>query len=122
MLRKLLSLMSGSSLLTEAELADKLGASLGEVEGMLAHLVELGYVEDLAATMAATPSAGAPSSCADAVGCPEGQRIRSGCAGCPMRGACHGGAAHKVYSLTPKGRAASDGSGLHFDLVPGSSI
>ena len=105
MLRKLLSLMSGSSLLTESELADKLGVGLGEVEGMLAHLVELGYVEDLAATMAAAPAAGTPSSCADAEGCPEGRRIRSGCAACPIRGACHGGAAHKVYSLTEKGKA-----------------
>jgi hypothetical protein len=109
MLRKLLSLMSGSSLLTESELADKLGASLGEVEGMLAHLVELGYVEDLAATMAAASAAGAGSSCADAAGCQEGRRVRSGCAGCPMRGACHGGAARKVYSLTPKGRASIEG-------------
>jgi hypothetical protein len=122
MLRRLLSLMSGSSLLTEAELADKLEVSLGELEGMLAHLVELGYVEDLAATMSAA-SAGV-ASCADA----EGARLRGGlaggsaCRGCPMRGSCHGGAARKVYSLTPKGRAASEGSGSHFDLVPGSSI
>jgi len=109
MLRRLLSLMSGSSLLTEAELADSLGVSLGEVEGMLAHLVELGYVEDLAATMAVAAAAGAPASCADA----EGARLRgglaggSGCRGCPMRGACHGGAARRVYSLTGKGRAAA---------------
>jgi hypothetical protein len=86
MLRRLLSLMSGSTLLTEAELADSLGVSLGEVEGMLAHLVGLGYVEDLAAAVAACGGA---------------------CRGCPMRGSCHGGAARKVYSLTEKGRAAS---------------
>jgi hypothetical protein len=76
---------------------------------MLAHLVELGYVEDLAATMAVAAAAGAPASCADA----EGARLRgglaggSGCRGCPMRGACHGASARKVYSLTEKGRAAA---------------
>lgn len=113
MLRRLLSLMSGSSLLTEAELADSLEVSLGELEGMLAHLVELGYVEDLAAAMSAassaSPGSGAPASCADA----EGARLRgglsggSGCRGCPMRCSCRGASARRVYSLTEKGRAAA---------------
>jgi len=64
----------------------------------------------------------APDFVANQADDPEGARVQGGCAGCPMRGACHGGAARKVYSLTPKGRAASEGSGFHFDLVPGSSI
>ncbi len=131
MLKELLIMLSGDSIMSEAELAAKLGVSIEALRGMLEQLVNLGFLEKTDAasmetarsstarggTVARTgagPAEGKRASasdrtCASSSGCcAESASLLGlgGCSACPMHGSCHKklGAA---YSLTAKGKAAA---------------
>jgi hypothetical protein len=97
MLRELLALIAAGHKGTSESIARDLGLRAPQIEDMLARLLALGYIEDLAA------------SCADG---PEGKS--TGCAGCSLCAGHVGPQAH-VWALTPKGRDSlgteKDGAG-----------
>ncbi|MCC7363512.1 MAG: winged helix-turn-helix transcriptional regulator [Dehalococcoidia bacterium] len=82
MLRDLLRMTEQGTLITEREIARRMGVSVGLVESMLGELVRAGYLSQ--------PTLEADSGC---------------CHGCSLEPACGPGQA-RLWCLTPKGREA----------------
>jgi len=88
MLRAILMMAASGGPLSTAALAERLGASVPELEDMIGRLVALGYLERVGAGMA---SCGGPARCG----------------GCPSRAACHAAEPIVLWALTGKGKAAA---------------
>jgi hypothetical protein len=97
MLRELLSLIAAGGSATRESMARSLGIQTAEVEGMLAQLRSLGYIEELST---------ACSACADG----EGKR-RSGCSSCAMCPMGNSASQAHVWALSEKGRKALKAEG-----------
>jgi len=74
MLRELLALIAAGGRTSREDMARELGLRAPEVDDMLAKLLSLGYIEDLAAACSACYEDG-------------GGKAFTGCASCPSRGA-----------------------------------
>jgi hypothetical protein len=93
MLRELLALIASGRGGTKENIARTLGLRTAEVDEMLSRLLELGYIEDFAASCV--------SCCED-----KGEKRRSFCASCSMCAAGGFGAKAKVWALSAKGKEA----------------
>jgi len=105
MLRELLSLIATGRVASVAGAARELGVGEATVADMLNQLAAAGYVENLSAQLEAASRGEGHSPSA-------GGKREGHCAGCPMAGSCHGGcfsgSQGTFWSITAKGRAASE--------------
>lgn len=87
MLQQLLVLIEKGEQFSQMQLADKLGVNLVMLSGMLQHLMQMGYLEDLSCTTA------------------------DACSDCSAKGGCFAGTSQHIWSLTPKGHQAAHENG-----------
>jgi hypothetical protein len=93
MLRELLERIASARGGTKENVARELGLGPAEIDDMIARLLSLGYIEDMASPC---------SSCSDG----EEGGARSPCASCSMCSAGALGPKARVWALSAKGRAA----------------